>query len=130
MSRRKHSSCLTKIFNTIFTFVLVVITAFGIQTYSNVANGATTLKFAQVSDDHLSAEKINKGYRLTANSADLLDDAIEHINQTPNLDFVFFTGDIIDVPFEKNMLLFFEHANKLKYPYYAVPGNHDICIGG
>ena len=28
------------------------------------------------------------------------------------------------------MKLFFEHANKLKYPYYAVPGNHDLCLGG
>ena len=130
MSRKKRSSCLSKIFNTIFTFILVIITAIGIQTYSNIANGATTLKFAQISDNHLSAETVNKGYRLTANSGELLDDAINHINQTPNLDFIFFTGDIIDVPFEKNMLMFFEHANKLKYPYYAVPGNHDICIGG
>ena len=130
MSRKKRSSCLTRTLNLIFTTVLVVLTALGIQMYFNTAEGATTLKFAQISDDHLSADTVNKAYRLTANSRELLDDAVDNINHTPNLDFVFFTGDIVDVPFEKNMLLFFEHANKLKYPYYAVPGNHDICVGG
>lgn len=128
--KRKRTSCLAKIFNFLTTAVLVVITACGIQMYFNTAEGATTLKFAQVSDVHLSSEKVNKGYRLTASSKNLLDDAIDEINNTPNLDFVFFTGDVIDVPFEKNFSMFFEHANNLKYPYYAVPGNHDICVGG
>ncbi len=133
MRRKKHSSLLSKFFNFIFTTLLVVVTACGIQIYCNAAglgSSANTLKFAQVSDNHLSTDTVNKAYRLTAQSGQLLDDAIEVINQTPNLDFVFFTGDIIDVPFEKNMKLFFEHVNKLKYPYYAVPGNHDLCLGG
>ena len=130
MSRKKHSSCLTNIINLIFTTVLVILTAFALQVYFNKAEGATTLKFAQISDDHLSSDSVNKAYRLTANSQELFDDAIDEVNHTQNLDFVFFTGDIIDVPYEKNMLLFFEHAKKLKYPYYAVPGNHDICVGG
>ena len=128
--RKKHQSCLSKIFNFLMTTVLVVITAFSLQMYFNRAEGATTLKFAQISDDHLSSETVNKGYRLTANSKDLLNDAIDEINHTQNIDFVFFTGDVIDVPFEKNMRMFLEHANKLKFPYYAVPGNHDICVGG
>lgn len=130
MSRKKHSSCLTKIFNLICTTILVVLTAFAIQMYFNKAEGATTLNFVQISDDHLSTDSVNKSYRLTANSQELLDDAIDEINHTPNLDFVFFTGDVIDVPYEKNLLLFLDHANKLKYPYYTVPGNHDICVGG
>ena len=130
MSRKKHSSCLSKIFNFCLTALFVIVTAFCLQMYSNTAHGAQTLKFAQISDDHLSADKVNKAYRLTADSSDLLDDAIDVINHTPDLDFVFFTGDLVDVPYEKNMLMFFEHANKLKYPYYAVPGNHDICVGG
>ncbi|MGN0017423.1 MAG: metallophosphoesterase family protein [Candidatus Gastranaerophilaceae bacterium] len=130
MSRKRHSSCLNKIFNFVFTIVLVIITVFAIQMYSNTEVGAATLKFAQISDDHLSTLKVNKSYRLTASSADLLDDAIDVVNHTPNLDFVFFTGDIVDVPFDENYKMFFEHVKKLKYPYYAVPGNHDICIGG
>ena len=130
MSRKKRSSCLNKIFNFFATTVLVVFVACCLQIYSNTAQGATTLKFAQISDDHLSADTINKAYRLTADSKELLDDAVDLINHTPDLDFVFFTGDLIDVPYEKNLLMFFEHANKLKYPYYAVPGNHDICVGG
>ncbi|MBR2526076.1 metallophosphoesterase [bacterium] len=130
MSRKKRSSCLNKIFNFFATTVLVVFVACCLQIYSNTAQGATTLKFAQISDDHLSADTINKAYRLTADSKELLDDAVDLINHTPDLDFVFFTGDLIDVPYEKNLLMFFEHANKLKYPYYDVPGNHDICVGG
>ena len=130
MSRKRHSSCLSKIFNFFITGILVVVTAFGMQVYFNTAEGAQTLKFAQISDDHLSPDTVNKAYRLTGDSRDLLDDAINLINETPNLDFVFFTGDLIDVPYEKNLLMFFEHANKLKYPYYTVPGNHDICVGG
>ena len=130
MSRKKRSSCLSKILNLFMTGILVVITAFFIQLYFNTAEGATTLKFAQISDDHLSADTVNKAYRLTANSKDLLDDAIDLINHTPNIDFVFFTGDLVDVPYEKNLLMFFDYANKLKYPYYTVPGNHDICVGG
>lgn len=130
MNRKKQSSCLSKLFNFIFTILLVVITASIIIMYSNSEVGAATLKFAQISDNHLSTDSVNKAYRLTANSIELLDDAIDVINHTPNLDFVFFTGDIIDVPFEKNLRVFFKHANKLKYPYYTVPGNHDICVGG
>ena len=130
MSRKKHSGCLNKVFNLIFTAILVVLTAFAIQMYFNRAEGATTLKFAQVSDDHLSSEKVNKAYRLTASSQDLLSDAIDVINHTSNLDFVFFTGDLVDVPYEKNLMMFFDFANRLKYPYYTVPGNHDICVGG
>ncbi len=130
MRKRKKSSCLSKIFNFFITGILVVLTAFCIEVYYNTAEGATTLKFAQISDDHLSADTINKAYRLTADSKSLLDDAIDVINHTPNLDFVFFTGDLVDVPYEKNLLMFLEHANELKYPYYVVPGNHDICVGG
>ena len=130
MTRKKRSSCLGKTLNFIFTTVMVIITACAIQMYFNTAEGATTLKFAQVSDDHLSSDTVNRAYRLTANSKELLDDAIDVINNTPNLDFVFFTGDVVDVPFEKNLKMFMEHAQQLKYPYYIVPGNHDICVGG
>lgn len=132
MSRkRKQSSCLSKIINFIFTTFLVVLTAFGLQMYfGNSAQGATTLNFAQISDTHLSYDDKNYSYRLTANSRELLEDAINEINSTKNLDFVFFTGDVIDIPYEKHLKMFFEYANKLKYPYYNVPGNHDICVGG
>lgn len=130
MKRKKHSNYLVKIFNFILFTVVVIVSAFATQMYFNKAEGATTLKFAQISDDHLSSDSVNKAYRLTANSKDLLDDAIDVINNTQNLDFVFFTGDVIDVPFEKNLRVFMEHANKLNYPYYIVPGNHDICVGG
>ena len=94
MKRKKQSSLISKLFNFIFTSVLVVVTACGIQIYCNAAglgSGANTLKFAQISDNHLSTDSVNKAYRLTAQSGELLDDAIDVINQTPNLDFLFFT---------------------------------------
>lgn len=132
-NKRKKGNLFSKILNTIFTLTVAIATAGIMIVYTNntaIGKSVNVLRFAQISDDHLSVEKVNKSYRMTASSAQLLDDAIDVINETPDLDFVFFTGDVIDVPYEKNLRLFFDHANRLKYKYYVVPGNHDICYGG
>jgi len=60
----------------------------------------------------------------------LLSDAISQVNETPNIDFVMFTGDMINTPYQKELMSFINYANQLKYPWYAVFGNHDICVGG
>lgn len=131
--KSKKGNLFSNFLNIIFTLILAIVTAGIMIVYTNntaIGKSANVLKFAQISDDHLSADKVNKSYRMTASSAQLLDDAIDVINETPDLDFVFFTGDVIDVPYEKNLRMFFDHANRLKYKYYVVPGNHDICCGG
>ena len=60
----------------------------------------------------------------------LLDDAIEQINEQNDLDFVMFTGDLIDKSFEKELRAVLPHVEKLNTPWYFAFGNHDRCVGG
>ena len=69
---------------------------------SNNNSFANTLTFAQISDVHFSTVNSNKSYRLLAESRELLDDAINQVNEVPHLDFVMFTGDMINKPYEKS----------------------------
>lgn len=128
MARRKYKkteSTATRIKNWTISIALAVIMFCGLQSYS-----ASSLKFAQVSDVHFSTGNANTTYKLTGESSKLLDDAIEQINETPNINFVMFTGDQIDKSFEKELSAFLPHVEKLTYPWYVVFGNHDTCIGG
>lgn len=125
-SKKKKQSLFIKLANTVFTVTLAGIMAYGLQCYS----AATSLKFAQVSDAHFYTGEDNTSFKLRAESDKLLDDAVEQINETPNINFVMFTGDQIDKSFEKELRAFLPHAQKLVYPWYFAFGNHDTCIGG
>ncbi len=123
---KKKESALIKLANTIFTLLLAVVMAYGLQCYS----ASTSLKFAQISDVHFYTGEDNTSYKLRAESDKLLDDAIAQVNETPNINFVMFTGDQIDKSFEKELRAFLPHAQKLNYPWYVTFGNHDTCLGG
>ncbi|MFA7657965.1 MAG: metallophosphoesterase [Candidatus Gastranaerophilaceae bacterium] len=125
--KRNRGTFTSKLLNGISVLLLAGVMFWGLKVYS--ASGSN-LSFAQISDAHYSSAKINKSYRLTAESGELLSDAIEQINETPNLDFVMFTGDMINTPYQRELMKFLTYANQLKYPWYAIFGNHDICIGG
>jgi 3',5'-cyclic AMP phosphodiesterase CpdA len=126
--RKKHKeSFLSKLSNGFFVLLLAVVMFFGLQVCP--ASG-DNLTFAQISDAHYSTAKTNTSYRLTAESGELLNDAISQINQTPCIDFTMFTGDMINTPYVKELMSFLPIANQLKCPWYAVFGNHDISIGG
>ena len=126
MRKRKKENFLSKLNNALFTFILVAIMLFWLQGYTN----ASSLKFAQISDDHFLSNGANTTFKMIAESPNLLDDAISQINSVPNIDFVMFTGDLIDKPFEKELRAVFPHVNKLNVPWYFAFGNHDVCIGG
>lgn len=126
-NRSKKNSFMKEIVNGLTVILMTAAVLFGMQVYT--AHGST-LTFAQLSDVHFSTAKVNTSYRLNAESAELLEDAIDQINETPNVDFVMFTGDMINKPFRKELMAFLPYANELKPKWYAVYGNHDICIGG
>ena len=115
MRRRKQKGLFDKLSNIVLLLLFVVITTWGIQ----VTNAETSgLRFAHVSDAHYSSNGTNTLYRLSKESPDLLEDAISQINDTENLDFVMFTGDQINTPYEKELRKFIDVANKIKYPWY------------
>lgn len=124
--KRKKEKFITKLKNGIFTLILVAVMLFWVQGYTN----ASGLKFAQISDCHFLQNSPNTTFKMIEESPNLLDDAIEQVNSIPNLNFVIFTGDLIDKPFEKELYAVLPHLNKLKVPYYFAFGNHDICVGG
>lgn len=125
--KSKKGGLVSRLINTISVVLLACLMLLGLQVYSASGNNLT---FAQVSDAHYSSAQTNTSYRLTAESGELLSDAVQQINETPNLDFVMFTGDMINTPYQKELMKFIKYANQLKSPWYAVYGNHDICVGG
>lgn len=122
----KHDSFLTKVANAFITLCLTAGMLWGLQAYS----GATGLKFAQVSDVHFLENGSNTTFKMVGESPRLLDDAVEQLNEHNDLDFIMFTGDLIDKPFEKELRAVLPHLEKLNAPWYFAFGNHDRCVGG
>ncbi len=91
---------------------------------------STTLKFAQISDIHYSTVREDNGYKLLSKTKPLLEDAINQVNNEKNIDFVVFTGDIIDRPNKESLDGAVQVINKLNYPWYFVLGNHDTTTDG
>lgn len=87
---------------------------------------AQELKFIQITDSHFSATGEEYTQRDVVNSRVILEKTISDINSIPSVDFVVFTGDNIDSASSKNLIEFLKIANKLKYPYYVVIGNHEV----
>ena len=119
-------SFIRKVINTFITLCLTAGMLWGLQAYSTSAG----LKFVQLSDVHFLANGTNTTFKMTGASGQLLDDAVNQINEQNNLDFVMITGDLIDKSFEKELKAVLPHLEKLNYPWYFAFGNHDRCIGG
>ncbi len=88
------------------------------------------VRFVQISDVHFNPERNNVRNRMLHDSDELLDDAISQVNDMQGIDFVVFTGDIIDGPSEKLLTGFAQKANRLKVPWMWTIGNHDVGPGG
>ena len=82
------------------------------------------LSFVQISDTHIS-DREDTSYKVLSSSKALLEDAIKQTNSIKMLDFVMFTGDMVDEPLKKSYRDFFILLTKLKYPPLMTFGNHD-----
>jgi 3',5'-cyclic-AMP phosphodiesterase len=125
--KKSKNSFTGKLLNGLTVIALAGLMLLGLTVYSA---SDSNLTFAQISDAHFSSAKTNTSYRLTAESGELLQDAVEQVNETPNINFVMFTGDMINTPYQKELMKFLTYANQLNPQWYATLGNHDICVGG
>ena len=103
-------------------FILLIVGLFMSLAISSCKALADNIKFAQVTDVHLSA---NSQY-----SINTLKSAIDDINSQPEISFVVFTGDNIANPKEENLKIFAKEVKNLKVPYYVAVGNHDVYKSG
>ena len=126
--KKKKEGVFTKIINGMITLCLTAGMLWGLQACSGV--NSQSLKFAQVSDVHFLENGSNTTYKMTGESPRLLDDAVKQINEQADIDFVMFTGDLIDKSFEKELKAFLPHLQDLNAPWYFSFGNHDRCVGG
>ena len=90
------------------------------------ALAAAPVRFVQISDVHFNPSRNYAKGRMVKYSGDLLKDAVAQVNALQNIDFVVFTGDIIDNPSEKLIRDFAAIANTLDVPWYWTQGNHDV----
>jgi probable rRNA maturation factor len=117
----------------VFTLILIVVFALLGATQTSEASFSfkeITLKFAQVSDAHISSSKPDTTYKILSNSKDILADVIAQINSIKDLDFVMFTGDMVNDPTLEDYKEFFTLLSTLKYPSLFTLGNHDSAPQG
>jgi Icc protein len=84
------------------------------------------IRFAQVSDIHLVPETACRWWWMSDSPRRQLEAAVAHLNQVPDLDFVVFTGDLVDQADPESFELFREILAQLRMPYYLSLGNHDV----
>ncbi len=78
------------------------------------------LRFAWLSDTHVGSGR----------GADDLRIAVGDINSQPGLSFVIVSGDVTDMGSYENFRLAKEILDRLRIPYYIIPGNHDTKWSG
>ena len=115
-----------KILSNIVIFALAVIFASNLEALSL----HDSLKFAHISDSHLTLTRKDTSFKALSKSQAILEDAILQINETKGLDFVIQTGDTIDHPNESDIMLYMSMMNNLRYPWYVAFGNHDLSVSG
>ena len=114
---------LTKFITILFLIVLTTVSAWAFS-FRNM-----TLDFVQISDTHISTNRDDTSYKALGSSSALLKDAIEQINDIKGLDFVMFTGDMVDSATVDNYREYYKLLTKLHYPTLNTFGNHDISYG-
>ena len=122
---KKKEKFVSKAFN--FFATLVVAYFIGTQVIGAAGNN---LKFAQISDVHFASGEKNSSYKMLENSGSLLSDAIMQVNSTEGVDFVMFSGDMIDIPKRSQLMDLILNVKALNAPWYIAFGNHDVDFDG
>ncbi len=115
-----------RIFYTITFIVIFNLLFLSGECRAQGSNSDNTVKFVQISDVHFSDTRESVSGRMFKESAALMTDAVNQVNQLKDIDFVVFTGDMISVPDENLLEKFCKMANKLKPKWHWTTGNHDI----
>jgi len=112
-----------KLFKILFVLSVVILTALGAYAFSfrNM-----TLDFISISDTHISVDRADTSYKALSSSSKLLKDAVNQINDIDGIDFVLFTGDLVDSAKYQNFDEYYSILEKLKYPSLNAFGNHDF----
>ncbi|WP_029273687.1 PQQ-binding-like beta-propeller repeat protein [Flavobacterium sp. KJJ] len=95
--------------NLLKTFLLAVL----FFQYSIAQNKPFT--FAHITDTHIGSE----------NAAEDLEMSVKDINNNSDIEFVIHTGDVTEFGSDEELYTAKKILDKLKKPYYIVPGNHD-----
>ncbi|WP_245957515.1 outer membrane protein assembly factor BamB family protein [Chitinophaga flava] len=74
-----------------------------------------TFKFALMTDIHVGSD----------NAAEDVQRSVADINQNPSITFVIISGDITEFGADEELKLAKSLLDKLKKPWYIIPGNHD-----
>ncbi|MDX2270512.1 MAG: metallophosphoesterase [Cyanobacteriota bacterium] len=85
-----------------------------------------SIKFAHLSDIHLMPPTGCRCWWMSEAPATQLRQAIAELQGIPDLDFVVFTGDLVDQADPASFEQFQEIVSQLSVPYYLSVGNHDI----
>lgn len=88
------------------------------------------IKFAQVSDTHLMPKHACRCWWMVDSPADQLRLCVESLQAIPDLDFVVFTGDLVDQADPASFREFQSILQELPIPYFLSVGNHDIDSHG
>lgn len=87
---------------------------------------AGEVKFVHLTDIHLTHKKKNASGRMLGDSNSLFGAAISQINDMENIDFVIFTGDILNDPDKELFPVFKDTVKNLKPIWHWAIGNHDV----
>ena len=117
-----------RIFYLLGLILFLTIGSFGFLNAKDKKESKILLHFVQISDTHLQESSVVDAGRLLGSSDKLLKDAVTQINDIKDLDFVLATGDLVDMPKKKLLDKFLEITKDIKYPFYALFGNHDAGV--
>lgn len=105
---------------TILSIIIAITTGCYAFSFRNM-----TLDLIHITDTHIT-DRASTPYKALGSSKELLKDAIEQINNSIGLDFVLFTGDMVDSATDENFYNYYKILSKLKYPTLNTFGNHEF----